>query len=196
MLANDTVKLQAFTLPRRGFARIDVNPAKAKELQLPRTIRIIAHPNVLALAFIGVPSAWGQAIARRRLTHRYVVQCPACGTWRRVLYLPPNCHRFVCRQCAGVTKWKRMPEGPPELALLTATGEKELAAMLEISNLSDEVLKQLKTCLRKGDTAGFEEGVYELVALSIALVGVAASRGDAAGLRVRERLRELLYPGG
>jgi len=92
VLAEDCIRLQAFTLPRRGARK------------LAPGVGVLCYPGKLAVV-VGGASPFAQAIERRRLAHRYKVKCPTCGRWVRVLYLPPRGRRFLCRRCAGVTRW-------------------------------------------------------------------------------------------
>lgn len=203
LLAERCVPLRAFTLPKRGRAKIVVNAELAKKEGFPKGIGIRCFPNCLCVVFGGQPPH-GQRIERQRRTHRYTVRCPHCGIWTRVLYLPPQGHRFLCSVCAGITAWRSetipRSQRPPKpelelLAMLQAGGAEELADMLEATIQSEKTLKQLQAALQKGDKAGFERGIHELAVWTIALIGKAASQGNTDALRLREELAGLLYPG-
>jgi hypothetical protein len=198
VLAERCVRLQAFCLPKRGYARITTTCGE--EENHPPAVGILCYPHRLAVVFAGNPPR-GQSIERRRVAHRYKVRCPRCGRWKRVLYLRPNSREFVCRKCAGVeySKRPRKDEELVELAellrLLQAGGNDEEVNALEKVIIFEEALHKARSAAKGRSGQEFEQALWAAAMIMLQTVGEAAESGDERAAHLRDKLTALLWPG-
>lgn len=177
MLAEETIRLQAFCLPKRGTRKLAPN------------VGVLCYPKKVAVV-VGGRSPWGQSIERKRLTHRYKLRCPSCGGWWRVLYLRPGARRFLCRRCADVTAyavWKRdgyyrQPQRPDAwLRWFEARSRKVLDLEPKGGEpiLAEAVRWVYEEARKAPGEAQFKEALIRKLAELLAPVFTAAKAGDS-----------------